>query len=212
MKKFKSAAMALYLGIAGAVLAATPANAVLVNYVFSGTTDGSLTLSGTTTPIAAGTAFTATGMTVSDVEAFAFAGFGFYPSMTTYNFTGVGSFTSDATSGEFLFHNCAGFASISCTGLIDLGFSYGFQADHASIAVSPDLGAVPLGGPLTPSGSNANGPGSITNSSGDTLSFGNTVTISSLTVTAKIAEPGTLAILGFGLMGLGLARRRKAAA
>ena len=90
--------------------------------------------------------YTITGMTLTDTDSAAVDGTGLYAAMSTYSFPGFGSFTTDASTGEFYAQGCFNATAFGCVGLTDLRFNTGFTGfPPAIIPIDPDLGGVPLG-------------------------------------------------------------------
>ena len=132
--------------------------------------------------------------------------------MSTYSIGGVGDFITDGSTGEFYFQFLdIGSGLINQAGLTNADASAGI-APIVFAGISPgdpSAGALPLGGPIVPDGTNVMAR-TLTNLAGHTLSFlDDNVAISEFTVVAKAPEPGTMAIFALGLAGLGFVRLRR---
>jgi len=104
------------------VVPAQRAEATIINYTFTGFTGlaGSIDLGAGAVSIAAGTAYTVTGMTLSDVDSFGPLTLGLYAAMSTYTFAGIaGAFVTDATTNENFGLDCGSATLIGCAFLGD---------------------------------------------------------------------------------------------
>lgn len=200
------------IGMLIAVLAVPCAHASVLTYSFTGIAGPGSSISvGAGTVDISGIAFTASGQTVNDVDQFSGGavgdGRGFFAATTTYAFGAFGSFITNI-GGDFYGQNCSGIAAVNCALLSDLGASVGFRIDFApGVLGDPDFG-IALG-TQSATGFQINTRTQL-NASGDFLTIATGGQILSVTANASdVPEPMTLVLVGFGLAGIGITRRRR---
>ena len=198
------AAAALSIG------AALPAQAALLNFEFVATTlSGTLDLGSGPVDVA-GTPVTVSGMTVFETDLAAITGVGIFNAITTFDFGGLGSFVADFGT-TFYFQDCVSPTAFDCIGILYNipAFVSGFGIFVPVVAADPNI-ATAIGSPV-PSPGFGEASGTLSNTLGHSLTgilvSGDSVT--SVSVTAKVAEPMTLSLVGAALLGLGLAARNR---
>lgn len=182
--------------------------AVLVNYTFEGIVETGTLDIGAGPVILDGASYTATGMTLSDVDLdnsiFGGPVIGRYAAMTIYDFGILGSFTTDGSTGERYIQNCANETSFSCVvlsgGAGDGSVSVGVQtSDGSTFPFDPNAGVVAIGafeGIVFPGSART-----LSNSAGHTLiiaqqsGIDGVRTTARVVVTAKVPEPATVLLL-----------------
>ena len=198
-----------------AAVTASGAHASLLNYSFSGIAGiGSSMNLGAGVIDLTNKPFSAYGQTINDIDLFnggvAGDSVGSFAATTTYDFGVLGAFVTDA-GGDFYLQNCVSPVAVSCALLATVNATAGFRMDYApAIAGDPDFG-IAIGAQAATGFAFADR--TQMNTGGDTLTIGaGRSEILSATVTAvgQVPVPSTLAIVGLGLLGMGLARRRRA--
>ena len=211
------AALLLFVG-------ARPVEAALLNFEFIGAlgpSGSSLTLGDGTVVDLSGAQFRITGMTTSDVDLSPSGdGIGQFASQSIFDFGALGSFASDATTGETYVQDCGPTNLVTCVGLSDSTL-FNVAADRSFVAnlVSPvaadaDSGGVPIGMNLTPLFTGWVDPIVFSNADNETLTlvFSGIPNggITEFSVTAKaVPTPSSLALVSLGLLSAGYSRRRR---